>query len=460
MITTLLAAMGAIALVSLIAAPRARTPEGFFLGVDEKGRAPGLWTLVLSQVTTWIFARSLMNAAILGFYFGIAGVLAYAAYYLSFVTGWIIVDRIRFRLGHESIQSFLKDQFGRSGVFAFNMVIGVRLLSEVFANLLVIGIIFGVAGTTSYTLSIVAVACVTLLYSMMGGLRASLKTDVFQAGLLIAALIVLLVSLFGTGIVSVPEIMASSPDIAGPGWILLAVAALQVWSYPMHDPVMMDRGFLADRQTTRKSFLHAAWISILCILAFGLLGLQAGLSKAEGEAMVDVLTRLLGDPLMVVFNVALVISAVSTLDSTFSSAARLSIVHMGLAETTTNNGRVSMALFMLGGLAFLFTGSKDLFAAVAVSGTASMFLAPVIFFCVLGNQRIDAWALWVAFLAALLAAALYMLEAGGHITVMSEFFSLGHKYEKLLVLCLLALGIGCSAFAISSTVNATRQKVV
>jgi hypothetical protein len=40
----------------------------------------------------------------------------------------------------------------------------------------------------------------------------------------------------------------------------------------MHDPVMMDRSFLADRKTTWKSFLHASWLSMGCIFLFALLG--------------------------------------------------------------------------------------------------------------------------------------------------------------------------------------------
>ena len=77
-----LALLGVVA-ASFILAPRVRTADGFFRGLSDTGAAPGLLTLVLSQVTTWIFARSLLNAAILGYHFGIAGPLAYAAYYLS-----------------------------------------------------------------------------------------------------------------------------------------------------------------------------------------------------------------------------------------------------------------------------------------------------------------------------------------------------------------------------------------
>ena len=74
---------------------RARTRESFFLRIGRDGAEPGLATLVLSQVTTWIFARSLLNAAILGYLYGIAGAVAYAAYYGSFLTGALIADGIR-----------------------------------------------------------------------------------------------------------------------------------------------------------------------------------------------------------------------------------------------------------------------------------------------------------------------------------------------------------------------------
>ena len=52
------------AAISLSISNRSVTLESFFNGKNF-GSEPSLWTLVLSQVTTWIFARSLLNAAIL-----------------------------------------------------------------------------------------------------------------------------------------------------------------------------------------------------------------------------------------------------------------------------------------------------------------------------------------------------------------------------------------------------------
>ncbi len=448
--TLLAAALLAIALLSVLLAPRVSCADGFFRGASPSGLAPGVWTLTLSQVTTWIFARSLLNAAILGYLFGIAGVLAYAAYYGSFLTGWLIVDRLRFRHGVGNMQTFLRARYGRLGNACFNFLLGMRLLTEVFANLLVVGIVFGVAGTAGYTLSIVAVAAITLLYSMNGGLRASLRTDVLQMGILAVLLVVLFVMMLVHPSFNLSASLASSPQLASPGWVLLVVALLQVLSYPMHDPVMMDRGFIADRQTTRRSFLHAFWISVLCIIAFGALGVFAGLNRQGDEVLLTTLARLMGEPAMLVLAAALVISAASTMDSTLSSAAKLAVVDMGLGGGGTGSGRIAMLLFALGGLALVFLGSDDLFAAVAVSGTASLFLTPVIVFSILLNREVRPWAFQLSFVAAIVGAMLYFLENSGRSSLIGGLTGLDHSYSKLLVVTVAILLIGFVAFALAS----------
>ncbi|MEM8784235.1 MAG: sodium:proline symporter [Pseudomonadota bacterium] len=437
----------AVAALSLAVSPRSVGADGFFGGRSGRGEAPGLLTLTFSQVTTWIFARSLLTAGILGFYYGIAGALAYAAYYLSFLTGAAIIRKLRFKDGHDTIQGFLSLRFGRAGRHCYNGVTAARLLSEVFANLLVVGIVFGAQGSSDYTLAVVGVAGVALAYSLFGGLRASLVTDVVQMSLFLATLGLLLVFVAGADGLSIGAIAQSSPDLTSPGWVLLAVALLQVWSYPMHDPVMMDRGFLSDRKITLASFYHAAWISALCILAFGLLGVYAGLNAQEGEDMIAALTRLLGSGPMLVFNAALLISAMSTLDSSLSSASKLVVVDNRWLSPTVSNGRIVMAAFMVVGLGLVFLDNDDLFAAVAVSGTASMFLAPVIFFSLWGGRDVPTWSFVTAFALAIGGAALYFVEQAAY----TDWITLvDHKYSKLLIICLAVLAGGCLAFAIGA----------
>ena len=440
---SLIIAVAAVAIVSGFLSPKANSNNAFFNGHSPEGKPPGLLMLTFSQVTTWIFARSLLNAAILGFYYGLWGTLAYAAYYLSFLTGAKIIDSVRFEHGFNSIQAFLTDRFGRWGTRCYNFVIGVRLISEVFANILVIGILFGVAGSTSYTAAVVLFAVITLVYSMLGGLHASLRTDLFQMVLFLLLLGGLTILVVSTGQLSSATLMFKSFVITDPGPVLILVALLQIWSYPMHDPVMMDRGFLADRETTRKSFYHAAWISFISITLFGCFGIIAGASAISGEAMNEALLRLLGETPMLVFNITLVISAMSTLDSTLSSASKLVAVDMKWIEPSLTNGRITMAAFVLLGLLLVFVGNKDLFSAVAVSGTASMYLAPVIFFSLWGKQTdIPLWSYLSCFVIALAGAALYFTESSGHTHLLGE----SHKYTKLLFITISVLVGGCLLF--------------
>ena len=223
----------------------------------------------------------------------------------------------------------------------------------------------------------------------------------------------------------------------------MLVAFLQIWSYPMHDPVMMDRGFLSDRETTRKSFIHAAWISILCIVVFGSLGVLAGAHAGEGDSLHTVLMRMLGEWPMLLFSTTLVISAMSTLDSTLSSASKLIAVDISLVKTNVNNGRIIMLAFILLGLLCVFFGNQDLFSAVAVSGTASLFLAPVVFFSIFAKQKhVPAWSYFCTFIIAMLGASIYFLESSGYTQWLGDV----HKYTKLLEISLAILLIGCMLF--------------
>tara|TARA_Y100001951_G_scaffold32427_1_gene25511 strand:+ start:1341 stop:2699 length:1359 start_codon:yes stop_codon:yes gene_type:complete len=441
--TVLVLLFAAIILASLLVAPRRATVEGFFGGANAAGRAPGLWVLVLSQVTTWIFARSLMNAAILGYFYGIAGTLAYAAYYGSFLTGGFIVGQLR-RGGARSVQDWLGGQFGSAGTTAYNLVIGLRLLSEVFANLLVVALIFEAVWPGSGTLAVLIVAALGFGYSAWGGLSAALRTDVVQMlvflvvfGLALGAL--LLSPGFELGAV------LSAPGVSGPynGWVLLAVALLQVFSYPAHDPVMMDRGFLADEATTRASFLHAFWISTLCIIGFGFFGIQASLTGAayEGE-LIGTWGQMFPGWIFVALMLSLLVSALSTLDSALASAARLMVEEWRIAPRSLRGGRLVMAGFMALGALLTLWGNATLFDAVAVSGTASMFLTPVLLVGLVAGRRIAVWSYLAAFAAAMLGAAVYFARGWAPVAALLPE---GHKYEQLLVVCVIVLLAGFAA---------------
>lgn len=439
----LIALFAAILVASLLVAPRRASVEGFFGGQGADGRAPGLWVLALSQVTTWIFARSLMNAAILGYYYGIAGTLAYAAYYGSFLTGGYIVGHLR-RGGAGSMQDWLQGRFGAVGTGCYNLVIALRLLSEVFANLLVVGLIFNAVLAGSGTGAILIVAVLGLAYSAWGGLSAALRTDVLQ----MAVFLVVFGLAFGALVTApgfdLPAVL-TAPGVSGAynGWVLLVVAGLQVFSYPAHDPVMMDRGFIADAVTTKRSFLHAFWISTLCIIGFGFFGIQAGLSGAgyEGQ-LIGTWAGMFPPWVFVALMISLLVSALSTLDSALSSAARLVVEELRLAPRSLGGGRIVMLAFMAAGTALTLWGNATLFDAVAVSGTASMFLTPVLIVGLVMGRPVALWAYLAAFGAAILGAFAYFARSW---PTLAAFLPEGHKYEQLLMICVVVLLAGFAA---------------
>ncbi len=464
-----------VTIVSLAMAPRRVSVDGFFEGTAASGQEPGLWTLVLSQVTTWIFARSLMNAAILGYFYGIAGVLAYTAYYISFLTGAYIVNRLREdHVG--SVQHWLGERFGLLGHGTYNVIIALRLLSEVFSNLIVVGLIFAAAFpdvSFASTASIIALAIVGLVYSTMGGLRASLRTDVVQMLIFLIVFVLAFVVMITGDNFSFGEVLTSEGKAgARAGWVLFVVAFLQVFSYPVHDPVMMDRGFLADQSTTRKSFVLAFLLSAACIFGFGLFGIQAFVVGQEYSGqLLGSWAAMFGPFVYFLIAASLLVSALSTLDSALASSARLVIDEVSLMARTVWNGRLAMLGFAVTGGALTLAiqwaqeaskaanaageavgaGAKALtvlFDAVAVSGTASMFLTPILVLAFAG-WIVPRWAYFATWIVALTGAAAYMFRGAdwvtGSVDPWVSLFSAAekiHKYDQLLVICVMVLGAG------------------
>lgn len=69
---------------------------------------------MMSIFISWIFAKSVTNAADLGASFGIVGGLAYATYWLSIPLAGIVIYRLRTREGATGMVPFLIGKYGRA----------------------------------------------------------------------------------------------------------------------------------------------------------------------------------------------------------------------------------------------------------------------------------------------------------------------------------------------------------
>ena len=404
--------------------PVARTAAEFFGGARRDQR-PGLVALISSLVISWLFAKSITNAANLGLAFGLVGGVAYAAYYLSFAVAGKVIHGMRTRGGYQSIHHFLSSRFGRGAMVIFSVLICFRLFNEVWSNTMVIGSYFGAAGELSDYAAIVVFTVLTLAYSLKGGMSSSILTDVIQMVLFGVLITFILARILPETDYQVAPFLTSGTWSWAMGGNLLLVAILQSFSYPFHDPVLTDRGFLSDPRTTLRAFLWATPIGFVCILLFSVVGMYGGMVGLEGQAPVEV-AKYLGGPLLLVMNFIMITSAASTLDSTFTSFAKLAVVDwqhfthpmnflrlrqqkdtsdekmrhsaakmsrssdasFGLTQSdagssdvsvsSVNNGRLAMIALTILGTIPVFLG-PEILSATTVSGAMVMGLGPV--FC-------------------------------------------------------------------------------
>ncbi|MGY0407044.1 MAG: sodium:solute symporter, partial [Polaribacter sp.] len=308
-------------LILFFLSPLAKTTDSFFKAVNKK-KTPNTLVLTGSLIISWIFAKSITNAANLGLSFGLVGGIAYAGYYLSFAVAGIIIYQLRTKGNFKSIHDFLTSKFGKNAMAIFSILIAFRLFNEVWSNTMVIGSYFGAQGSRSYYWSILVFTILTLAYTLKGGLSSSIFTDVIQMVLFSVLLIIILSTIFSADEFTTTQIISSGTWSFEFGLNLFFAAIIQSFSYPFHDPVLTDRGFISSPKVTRKSFLWASFLGAICIILFSFIGIYAKSKGMQGQAAVEV-GKALGVVILLVINFIMITSAASTLDSTFSSFSKL-----------------------------------------------------------------------------------------------------------------------------------------
>ncbi|MGB1231401.1 MAG: sodium:solute symporter family transporter [Winogradskyella sp.] len=363
-------------LILLLLSPFAKTTDQFFKAVHKK-KAPNTMVLMGSLIISWIFAKSITNAANLGLDFGIVGGVAYAGYYLSFAVAGLVIFKMRTKGGFKSIHHFLTSKFGKGAMVIFSILIAIRLFNEVWSNTMVIGSYFGEMGSSTYYWAIIVFTLLTLAYAIKGGLSSSIFTDVIQMILFAVLLIVILWHVFSIENFSANDVITSGTWSFELGLNLCFAAILQSFSYPFHDPVLTDRAFISSPKVTLKSFLWASLLGAICIILFSIIGVYAKTQGFKGQAAVEV-GKAFGVIILLVINFIMITSAASTLDSTLSSFSKLIAIDLGIAKRITF-GRVSMAaIAILGTLPVFF--DAEILSATTISGTMVIGLTPLFIF--------------------------------------------------------------------------------
>ena len=363
-------------LLLFLLSPYAKTTESFFKANHNK-KSPNVLVLTGSLIISWIFAKSITNAANLGLDFGIVGGVAYAGYYLSFAVAGLLIYQLRTKGGYTSIHQFLTSKFGKKAVAVFTILIIIRLFNEVWSNTMVIGSYFGETGSASYYTAIIVFTLLTLSYAIKGGLSSSIFTDVIQMVLFSVLLIIILYTIFSVENFTAKDIATSGTWSFELGLNLFFAAIIQSFSYPFHDPVLTDRAFISSPKVTRKSFLWASLLGAICIVLFSIIGVYAQTQGFKGQAAVEV-GKAFGVVVLLVINFIMITSAASTLDSTFSSFSKLLAVDLGLGKSLSFGRLAMVAIALLGTIPIFF--NAEILSATTISGTMVIGLTPIFLF--------------------------------------------------------------------------------
>ncbi|MDH3242051.1 MAG: Na+/proline symporter [Alphaproteobacteria bacterium] len=457
--------LGTYCLIVLRMTPIRVTPVQFFTGRAESGSEPGLWLLVASAAITWIFAKSIANAANLAGAFGLAGGIGYAIYYLSFVVAGLAIYLIRVKGGHESLAQFLTAKYGALCARLFLIAIAIRLFNEVWSNTKVASLYFGAEGSFEYWIGVAFITAFTVYYSWRGGLRSSLLTDGAQM-VLAAILLACILFVVWPGLASrgLPEIPASAHMA---GLTFCGLALVQVLSYPFHDPVLTDRAFITRPRVMLKGFVLAGLVAGGFILLFSTVGLYGRAIGLTGNMTVGVPASF-GLPMLLIFNAIMLTSAGSTLDSTFTSAAKLSgrdwQGRAGDATAAeTRFGRwVMVAIAVAGNLPLLAIYFGDavgpaIIAATTISGTMVMGLAPIFLLSFVPHAGRESFHL--AFWPGLALGVMVTLESALGIAIFPAWIDIGAgKYADDLGINLWGLGLCTAGYLLGAALGRMRAR--
>ena len=368
--------------VMFILSPKTVSVGGFFRGEDRQGREAAGWMITASIFISWIFAKSVTNAANMGAQFGIVGGIGYAVYWLCIpLTGYALY-RLRRKFAAKSMVSFLTENYGVAAAFCFSAAILVRLFNEVWSNTSVVGDYYGTSGSAPFIIAALLFTAITVVYCCWGGMRGSLTTDVGQTILFVVLFFFVLIWIVPQD--GVAEIASTGVWTLEGGVDFIIGAGLQCLSYGFHDAVLTDRGFICRPRKMLRCYIASGLLGFVAIVLFSIIGVHAYINGMDvsGSSAPVVVAESLGLVALLVMAVIMIATAGSTLDSTFTALAKQTARDLPgiLNKVPKTNPRVIGIIFMVffgifGNIPMVM--GTAIISATTISGTMIMGLGPI-----------------------------------------------------------------------------------
>jgi Na+/proline symporter len=283
-----------IAGIGLIVGYRVRRSADYFLG----GRRFGPWVMVAQSFSVGTHAE--MPVALAGAVYSTGASAIWYQWKNLFITPmyWIMAPVFR-RIRRTTMAEFTEDRYGR-WMGAIYIVFAVCFfLIETGSLLKGAGKVISQAtgATTGVNEIVVAMTAMFILYSFVGGLVASARTDLLQ-GFLIIVLSFMLIPLgwrevggFAGMRASLPSFRFSLSTPAGIGPWVIAMLTVNGLVGIMAQPHMLATvGTGRDERTCRIGMLFGNFVKRVCTVGWMLVGLIVAAMVAQGRGQAALLT--------------------------------------------------------------------------------------------------------------------------------------------------------------------------
>jgi SSS family transporter len=411
------------------------------------GRRLGMFAVGISVFATWFGGETVMGASAAIASEGIAGARAEPfGYAICLILAALLVAGAMRAKGYITLADFFRDRFGgRAEIAAACVSIPTSIVWAAAQLLALAALVSTVAGLPVAT-TLLAVTVLVTAYTLIGGLLASVVTDIFQSAVVLIGLVILLIALVdhaGGPATALASIRPEQLILIAPGesWL----ARLDAFAIPILGSIVAQElisrflGSKTAKVAMRGGLLAGGLYLVVGFfpLAFGLIGPGAGFDASNGDLFLPQLAaELLPTALFVVFAGALFSAVLSTVDSALLAAAALTTENLYSRVRTRADSREKLIAARVltvaaGACAYLVaTRGETIYGLVEIAsslGSAGLLVSLLIG---LHTKFGDEWSALAA-----LAAGLVAIGLGGWV------YDLPGAFLGSILAALLAYGV-------------------